>query len=181
MKFAFEIKTKPVTQATIIIGIIAISSKLPVTIAIYLGSASVGIVYLIVLTITSYLVLHLIPRCLSPSAIFHDGIVGSANPPEQSAGRTPPHQSATPTYRFRPVGPLILQVFLPPGSSDPKEFYFDQLPDITQGSFTAVHAFFLANGHKVKMIKCPDLRVFAVGSIRHCHLPCFQPSGAHLC
>ncbi len=62
MKFAFEIKTKPVTQATIIIGIIAISSKLPVTIAIYLGSASVGIVYLIVLTITIYLVLHLIPR-----------------------------------------------------------------------------------------------------------------------
>ncbi len=37
MKFAFEIKTKPVTQAAIIIAIVAFSSVLLALNAIYLG------------------------------------------------------------------------------------------------------------------------------------------------
>jgi hypothetical protein len=48
MKFAFEIKTKPVTQATIIIGDVAFSSSSIARIAIYLGSAPAGIVCAIV-------------------------------------------------------------------------------------------------------------------------------------
>jgi hypothetical protein len=44
MKFAFEIKTEPVTQAAIIIGVIAFSSASLTLIAIYLGSPSVGII-----------------------------------------------------------------------------------------------------------------------------------------
>jgi hypothetical protein len=44
MKFAFEIKTEPVMQATIIISVVAFSSGSIVTIGIYLGSALAGIV-----------------------------------------------------------------------------------------------------------------------------------------
>ncbi len=62
MKFAFEIKTEPVTQATIIIGVVAFSSGLIATIAIYLGSAPAGIVCVIVLAVIDYLALHLAPR-----------------------------------------------------------------------------------------------------------------------
>jgi hypothetical protein len=62
MKFAFEIKTKPVTQATIIIGIVAFSSSLIAMIAIYLGSVLVDIVCVIVFAVIVYLALHLAPR-----------------------------------------------------------------------------------------------------------------------
>jgi hypothetical protein len=43
MKFAFEIKTKPVMQATIIIGVVAFSSGSIARIVIYLGSALAGV------------------------------------------------------------------------------------------------------------------------------------------
>jgi hypothetical protein len=62
MKFAFEIKTKLATQATIIIGIVAFSSSLIATIAIYLGSAPAGIVCAIVLVVIVYLALQIAPR-----------------------------------------------------------------------------------------------------------------------
>ena len=42
-------------------------------------------------------------------------------------------------------------------------FYYDPSPDITIGSFTAARAFFLANGHEVETIKCPDVSAFAAG------------------
>jgi hypothetical protein len=61
MKFALEIKTEPVTQATIIIGVVASSSGLIATIAIYLGSAPAGIVCAIVLALIIYLALRLAP------------------------------------------------------------------------------------------------------------------------
>jgi hypothetical protein len=61
MKFALEIKIKPVTQATIIIGIVAFSSGLITTIAIYIGSALAGIVCAIVLAVIVYLALRLAP------------------------------------------------------------------------------------------------------------------------
>jgi hypothetical protein len=47
-----------------------------------------------------------------------------------------------PPKAFRLVGPLILRVSPPPGSSDPGEFYYDPSPDVTQGSFVAARAFF---------------------------------------
>jgi hypothetical protein len=62
MKFAFEIKTKPVTQAAIIIGIVAFALGSLASIAIYLGSPLAGIVCGIVLASIVYLALHLAPR-----------------------------------------------------------------------------------------------------------------------
>ncbi len=62
MKFAFKIKTEPVTQATIIIGVVAFALGSLALIAIYLGSPSAGIVCAIVLAIIVYLALHLAPR-----------------------------------------------------------------------------------------------------------------------
>ncbi len=61
MKFAFEIKTGPVTQVAIIIGIVAFALGSLMLIAIYLGSPLAGIVYAIVLAIIIYLALRLAP------------------------------------------------------------------------------------------------------------------------
>jgi hypothetical protein len=62
MKFAFEIKTEPVTQAAIIIKFAVFSYGLLATIAIYLGAASTGIICAIILVIILYLALRLAPR-----------------------------------------------------------------------------------------------------------------------
>ncbi len=62
MKFAFEIKTKPVTQAVIIIGVLAFSSGLLATIAVYLSVALTGIICAIILAVIVYLALRLAPR-----------------------------------------------------------------------------------------------------------------------
>jgi hypothetical protein len=65
---------------------------------------------------------------------------------------------------FHPVRPLSLQVSPSPGSPDPKEFYYDPSPDVTQGSFAAAHAFFMANRRNVKTLECPDLDAFVAAS-----------------
>ena len=62
MKFAFKIKTEPVTQATIIIGVVAFSSRLLAGISFYLGATAAGIVCAIVLGINVRLTLRLSPR-----------------------------------------------------------------------------------------------------------------------
>jgi hypothetical protein len=62
MKFAFEIKTEPVTQAAIIIAVVAFSSVSLASLAIYLGSSSAGIVCTIILAVIVYLALRLAPR-----------------------------------------------------------------------------------------------------------------------
>ncbi len=54
MKFVFKIKTKLVTQAAIIISIIAFASDSLALIAIYLGSPLAGIVCAIILAIIVY-------------------------------------------------------------------------------------------------------------------------------
>jgi hypothetical protein len=59
MKFAFKIKTKPVTQAAIVISIVAFSSGSLATIEIYLGTPLAGIVCAVVLVVIVYLVLCL--------------------------------------------------------------------------------------------------------------------------
>jgi hypothetical protein len=60
------------------------------------------------------------------------------------------------------VLPLVLQVFPLPGSSDPKEFLYNPLPDVHNGAFTAAQTFFLDNGHNVVVCKCPNLAKFQV-------------------
>ena len=62
MKFAFEIKTKPVTQAAIIVTVVAFSSGSLATVAIYAQSPPVNIICLVVLAIIVYLALRFSPR-----------------------------------------------------------------------------------------------------------------------
>jgi hypothetical protein len=61
MKFAFEIKTEPVTQAAIIVAVIAFSSGSLATIAVYAQSPT-GITCAVALTIIVYLALRFLPR-----------------------------------------------------------------------------------------------------------------------
>ncbi len=62
MIFAFKIKTEPMTQAVMIIGVVVLSSGSLTTIAVYLGSPLAGIVCTVVLAvIVYYLALHLTP------------------------------------------------------------------------------------------------------------------------
>ncbi len=62
MKFASEIKTEPVTQVAIIIGVIAFDLGSLMTIAIYVDSPFVGISCAVVLAVIIYFALCLAPR-----------------------------------------------------------------------------------------------------------------------
>ncbi len=83
-------------------------------------------------------------------------------PPLPDDLRAPPHppQVPPPPTAFRPIRPLILQVSPPPGSSDSEEYYYDPSPVVTQSSFAAAQAFFMANRHKAETLECPDLNAF---------------------
>ena len=61
MKFAFEIKTEPVTQAAIIVAVVAFSSGSLATVVVYAQSPPVSIICLVVLTIIVYLALRFSP------------------------------------------------------------------------------------------------------------------------
>ncbi len=60
MKFAFEIRTEPVTQAAIIVA--AFSSGSLATVAVYAQSPPVSIICSVVLAIIVYLALQFSPR-----------------------------------------------------------------------------------------------------------------------
>ncbi len=62
MKLVFDIKTEPVTQATIIIGVVAFASGSLAMIVIYLDSPIAGIICTVVLAIIVYLAPRLAPR-----------------------------------------------------------------------------------------------------------------------
>jgi hypothetical protein len=62
MKFAFEIKTEPVTQAAVIVAVIAISSGSLATIAVYAQSPPVSVTCTVALAVIVYLDLHFSSR-----------------------------------------------------------------------------------------------------------------------
>ncbi len=62
MKLVFEIKTEPVTQASIIIAVVAFSSGSLATIAVYSESPSVCVFCAIVLALIVYAALRFAPR-----------------------------------------------------------------------------------------------------------------------
>jgi hypothetical protein len=62
MKLVFEIKTEPVTQASIIIAVVAFSSGSLATIAVYSESPSVCVSCAIVLALIVYAALRFAPR-----------------------------------------------------------------------------------------------------------------------
>ena len=61
MKLVFKVKTEPVTQVTIIIGVIAFASGSLATIEIYVDSPIADIICAAVLAIIVYLALCLTP------------------------------------------------------------------------------------------------------------------------
>jgi hypothetical protein len=61
MKFAFEIKTEPVTQATIIVAVITFSPRSLTIIAIYAQSPPLSVICLVVLAFIVYLTLCFLP------------------------------------------------------------------------------------------------------------------------
>jgi hypothetical protein len=62
MKFAFEIKMEPVTQAAIIVAVITFSSSSLAAIAIYANNLTVSTFCTVLLAIVIYLALHFLPR-----------------------------------------------------------------------------------------------------------------------
>ncbi len=62
MKFAFKGKTEPVTQASIVVAVVAFSSGLLATIAIYTQSPPISVICLVLLAFIVYLALHIAPR-----------------------------------------------------------------------------------------------------------------------
>ena len=62
MKFAFERKTEPVTQAAVIIGVVAFASGSLATIAIYVNTPLAGIFCAVALAVIVYLALCLAPH-----------------------------------------------------------------------------------------------------------------------
>jgi hypothetical protein len=62
MKLVFEIKTEPVTQASVIIAVVAFSSASLATIAVYSESPSVCFFCAIVLALIVYAALRFAPR-----------------------------------------------------------------------------------------------------------------------
>jgi hypothetical protein len=62
MKFAFEIKTEPVTQAAIVVAVVAFSSSSLATVAVYAQSPTISVICLVVLAIIVYLALRFSPR-----------------------------------------------------------------------------------------------------------------------
>jgi hypothetical protein len=61
MKFAFEIKMEPVTQAAIVVAIDAFSSGSLATIAIYTNNQTVTTFCAVALAVVVYLALHFLP------------------------------------------------------------------------------------------------------------------------
>jgi hypothetical protein len=62
MKFAFETNIEPVTQASVIIGVIVFALGSLVTIAIYVNTPLVGISCAMALAVIIYLALRLAPH-----------------------------------------------------------------------------------------------------------------------
>jgi hypothetical protein len=62
MKLAFEIKTEPVTQAAIIVAVVAFSSASLATIAIYSNNSTVSTFCAVALAVVVYLALRFSPR-----------------------------------------------------------------------------------------------------------------------
>jgi hypothetical protein len=61
MKLAFKIKTEPMTQAAVIIGVIAFASGSLTTITIYVNTPLAGISCAVALVVIIYLALRLAP------------------------------------------------------------------------------------------------------------------------
>ena len=59
-----------------------------------------------------------------------------------------------------PIVQLVLQVSPLPGSTDCEEFFYDPSPDVCNGPITVVCTFFLAQGHDILVLNCPDITEF---------------------
>jgi hypothetical protein len=67
-----------------------------------------------------------------------------------------------------PIIPLVLQVSPLPGSADWEELFYNPSPDVQNDPFAAAREFFLAQGHEVIVLACPNIAAFQAA----------RPSGA---
>jgi hypothetical protein len=154
MKFAFEIKTVPVTWAAVIMGIVTFASGSLGTIAIYVDTPLAGIFCAVCpggncLPCSTPCSLLIVASCN-----FCDGPIGPPLPlsgtmERGAADAAPP-----------PVVPLVFQVSPLPGSTDREEYFYEASPDDCNGPFAATRAFFLVRGHVVAVHDCPDIAKF---------------------
>jgi hypothetical protein len=138
------------TQAAIIISVIAFASGSLATIAIYVDSPIVGISCAVALVVIVYFAL-----CLDPCSLSYPAI--SLMEPSLPVGAPMGGMCniASPT-----VVPLVLQVSPLPGSSDREDFFYNPSPDNCHGPIAAAHEFFLVQGHVVIIHTCPDFTAF---------------------
>jgi hypothetical protein len=151
MKFAFEIKTKPVTQASIIIAAMAFSSRSLALIAIYSQSLSQSLLrccsgYHCVLGPPSC------PLLMAPSAMIDD-------PEDEAAVVTAPPDSCAPFISSQGI-PLVLQISSFPGSSYPDKIFYDPYTSLESRNFAAAPTFFIHHGHVVVYHDCPNAIAF---------------------
>jgi hypothetical protein len=150
MKFAFEIKTKPVTQASIIVTMVTFSFGSLVLIAIYSQSPLVSL------------------RCCSgnhcvlgpPSSpmLTARSTIMDAQDDEAMAAIAPPNCCAS-SISSQGI-PLVLQIFSIPGSSDPEEFLYNTYATLESGNFAAAHAFLIHHSHVIIYHNCPNAIAF---------------------
>jgi hypothetical protein len=163
MKLVLEIKTEPVTQASIIVAVVAFSSGSVALIVIYSQSSLVCVCCVIALAIIVYTALRFSfstsltpdiqcrPTLLKMSALCRD-------PP-------PPRRDERAAPGFLPPRrdnvPLVLQVSpLDAESSGVDEFFYDPFADLEIGDFAAAQAFFVRHGHVVVFQEWPDTMAF---------------------
>jgi hypothetical protein len=150
MKFAFKIKTEPVTQAAIIIGVIAFASGFLATIAIYINTPLTGIICAVVLAIILYLTLQTCSLLIIASCNF------TMEPVHPTGAPLGGQLALAPTL----VTPLVLQILPLPGLSDQEEFFYNLLPDVHHGAFAATRTFFIEHSHQVVVHNCADIATF---------------------
>ncbi len=81
-----------------------------------------------------------------------------------------------------PTVPLVLQVSLLPGSADREELFYHPSLDVCNGLFAVAQEFFLAQGHGMIVLACPDIAAFSGGVPFWCiiQFSCCPPSlGLH--
>jgi hypothetical protein len=59
-----------------------------------------------------------------------------------------------------PIVPLVLLVSPLPSDTDWEEFFYDPSPDICNGPIATSCTFFLAQGHDILVLDCPDIAEF---------------------
>ncbi len=121
MKFAFEIKTEPVTQAPIIVAVVTFSSGSLATIAIYAQSLPGSVICTVVLAFVVYLALWFSPRERQKKGNHNmDPVEEAPFPPPAPAAVAPPPGPTAASFS----GPTVFVLSPLPGNPYDEDRYF---------------------------------------------------------